>query len=456
MMRRLLITALALLCHTAHAITFEEANTFYDRGQFDRAGDAYERMAKLCNADAQYNLAVMYARGEGREQDMASAYAWARLASDAGQADAPKLVKIARKRLGGDAGRASERYGQVLAMAGPQRLQDLFPDNLFGTAGIYPLYTAQPEYPRSLARNGNSGWADLLVAVGKDGSVRYPSLLYQTHDGFGRAALDAIVRTRYQPERVQGAEVMTFGVKYRYIFQMKGAQLNEKSLQRALSELKAKAGQGGSDASYAYAFALDSATSFARMPEEKASLELEPANPWYSEAARYGSSLAEFQLGLATLNGRECKVDPSKASFWLESAADRVLEARFTLAHELLSGVRLPRDEARGLRLMHETAEAGLDHAKVHYAWLQATQMGKPGDLPQATQYLQDVARDYPDLRSQLEAQAALALARSDWSTAAKRLKKLAKINRKWQTDTTRQATLEQALARRERYEEVI
>jgi TPR repeat protein len=48
----------------------------------------YTKAAEQSNAAAQFNLAVMYAKGEGTPRDLVLAYQWMLIAQDRGQADA--------------------------------------------------------------------------------------------------------------------------------------------------------------------------------------------------------------------------------------------------------------------------------------------------------------------------------------------------------------------------------
>lgn len=460
MMMRIWTVALLLVSQWAAAVSFERANSIYDAGGFDAAKQAYDQMARLGNADAQFNLAAMYYRGEGGPRDLQAAYAWARVASDHGQQNAAALVAKLETQLQAELASARQQYQRVREQAGPERMPTLYPVNT-GRASSYkhgaPLFTAQPTFPASMARAGKSGWVDLMFVVGKDGSVRYPSITYQMSQAFGRAALAAALQSRWEPATLSGRPVTSFGVPYRYIFAMHGSELRADELKAYLDELKAKATTGGSLDRLSYAYSLDGIASFIHSLEGSKGLVLENPMPWYSEAAKYGSEFAMFRLGLNTLYGSQCDVDPHKAQHWLEIAAqNNLLDAKFALGHQLVSGSLLERDVDAGLALLADAAESGYDHARVHYAWLQATAEASRPDLSRAGVFLAKIPRDYIDQRSYLEAKAALALANNDWNAARKALKSLRKVNRKWGASDQREVALQRALVEQKAYREAI
>lgn len=457
---RMMLGVLLLVSQLAMAVSFEEANSIYDAGGFNVARQAYEQMARLGNADAQFNLAVMYYRGEGGPQDLQAAYAWARVASDHGQKNAAALVARFEKQLQAELASAQQHYRKVREQAGPERVSTLYPSNT-GRASAFkasaPLYTSQPVYPKSMAKFGKVGWVDLMFVVGRDGSVRYPSISYQATEAFGQAALAAALKSKWQPATVEGQPVASVGVPYRYIFIMHGSELRVAELQGYLSELKAKAVEGSSTDRLGYAYALDGIESFIRPLAGGKGLTLDNPTPWYSEAAKYGSEYAMFRLGLNTLYGKQCDVDAGKAQYWLETAAhNNLLDAKFALGHQLVSGNLLARDLEAGLALLADAADAGYDHARVHYAWLQATSGANKSDLSRAGDYLAKVSRDYTDQRSYLEAKAALALAISDWKAAKQAVKALDKVNRRLKASDQREVALQQALAEQKAYREEI
>ena len=67
---------------------FDQGYAAYSRGDFATALSLWRPLADQGNADAQGNLGVMYANGQGVPQDYAAAVSWYRKAADQGNADA--------------------------------------------------------------------------------------------------------------------------------------------------------------------------------------------------------------------------------------------------------------------------------------------------------------------------------------------------------------------------------
>ncbi len=60
----------------------------YLKGDYDAAYEEWLPLAELGDAEAQYNLGVMYDEGAGRERDLAMAAKWYREAAEQGFVDA--------------------------------------------------------------------------------------------------------------------------------------------------------------------------------------------------------------------------------------------------------------------------------------------------------------------------------------------------------------------------------
>ncbi|MDE2310093.1 MAG: sel1 repeat family protein [Betaproteobacteria bacterium] len=68
------------------ADSLSDAKTAYDAGDYEQAAKLYTPLAKKGNAEAQYNLGVMYRAGRGVPQDYKEARSWYRLAAEQGNA----------------------------------------------------------------------------------------------------------------------------------------------------------------------------------------------------------------------------------------------------------------------------------------------------------------------------------------------------------------------------------
>ena len=84
--------ALALLVSLAAPAWagFDEGLAAYERGDYETALKEWEPLAEHGLAEAQHNLGVMYANGQGVPQDDAGALKWYRLAADQGYSRAQR------------------------------------------------------------------------------------------------------------------------------------------------------------------------------------------------------------------------------------------------------------------------------------------------------------------------------------------------------------------------------
>jgi TPR repeat protein len=91
-MNRLLILPVLLLTllvgTPAFSADLQKGLTAAEKGDFTTALREWKPLAKQGYADAQFNLGIMYEKGQGVPQDYKSAVKWYRLAAEQGHADA--------------------------------------------------------------------------------------------------------------------------------------------------------------------------------------------------------------------------------------------------------------------------------------------------------------------------------------------------------------------------------
>lgn len=85
-----------------------------------------------------------------------------------------------------------------------------------------PLYVPQPIYPRRALSRGKEGYAVIQVIITTAGGVRDPILVeeHPANYGFGRAALKAALKLKYNPRVVDGKPEEVSGVMYKFSFQI--------------------------------------------------------------------------------------------------------------------------------------------------------------------------------------------------------------------------------------------
>ncbi|MDX1569980.1 MAG: hypothetical protein R3200_05795 [Xanthomonadales bacterium] len=81
-MGRLLVTCLALLLCSATWADFDSGMSAYRLGDYQRAFKEFREAAIAGDPTAQFNVGVMYYRGEHVERDLVKAYGWIELATN--------------------------------------------------------------------------------------------------------------------------------------------------------------------------------------------------------------------------------------------------------------------------------------------------------------------------------------------------------------------------------------
>lgn len=101
------ITALALIATGAAAGPLEDGIAAYNRGDPASALQLWQPLAEAGNPDAQVNIGVLYANGEGVVQSYAEALKWYRKAAD--QGDVFALNNLGLMYMRGQGAAASDR-----------------------------------------------------------------------------------------------------------------------------------------------------------------------------------------------------------------------------------------------------------------------------------------------------------------------------------------------------------
>ena len=70
-----LLFSLALFCSSVSA-NFDSAFKLYEKGKYAEAFYAFKNLAYIGDKSSQFNLGVMYFRGEHVQSDPVEAYAW--------------------------------------------------------------------------------------------------------------------------------------------------------------------------------------------------------------------------------------------------------------------------------------------------------------------------------------------------------------------------------------------
>jgi len=336
-MRHLIaVVALASLLSSTPALAdLYAAEKAYEKGDFAGAFQQFKELAELGQPHAQFNLAVMYARGEGVTTSNTNAYAWASLAAQNGEARGKELADKLEPMLTPTSLRFSS---DLQAQFGQAKLNErLLPQVLHGREYVdhdppRHLKAYVPAYPKDAERKGIQGETYVEFVVAPDGHPRMPRILYSLPSGyFEEFVRDSVMRSTYLPARING-EPISASTSMLYNFVVNSVTIRDYgTLEARVNDTKLKAEAGDPSAQMLYGMML------AGLPQLKQTYD--KALPWFLKAAQAGSSYAQYQIGTGLLNGRGCQCDNIKGEIWLEKAAQAdESDAQVSLAEYLLRG----------------------------------------------------------------------------------------------------------------------
>ena len=335
------LTARATAVPAADLVSAEQA---YEKADYEAAFKRFRELAEIGQPTAQFDLAVMYAKGQGTRQSEIYAYAWAALAAENGMEKAQAMADLLRPQLALAPG--SEQIAKdIQAQYGKAVLdQRLFPKLANETtemasaqsqARCHPVHAYMVAYPESASRRGIQGGAYAEFSVMPDGRVRNPHIVFslpeRTFDG---AVRQSLLRSEYPSGEPGGAPVLCM-IYYR--FEMNYSKDQYVGLQQVVSQTLTKAQNGDPAAQMLYGMLLVGLPQLHRQQRE--------ANPWFLRSAQAGTPIAQFQIGFNLLHGWGCDCEENKGLDWLRRAAQSgEPNAEITLAMYALRGTP---DESR-------------------------------------------------------------------------------------------------------------
>lgn len=402
---------------------FDDAMDAYVNEQFADAFSQFEHLAKIGITDAQFNLGVMYYRGEGVERDIFKGYGWTALAVKNGElsgqrADiAAQIYNSLNEQQQSKAQLVlddlSKKYSKeaIFKVLEPNFVFESTPDTK-----VKVLKKVVPKYPGKMNRQGEIGWVDVMYGVARDGSTRNHRIIASSHEGFNKTSLKAIKKWQYQPAKTESGPVEVYGQTMRFVYHLTRITFNERKVRKMVDKQREEAEKGSALQKYHFASFLSGLRSFGDFD-----LETRNYNEWYFEAAVEGFSPAEFQLGKNVLRGNLCSADSAKSLAWLQRAANQGLtDAQYMLAIEMLSGVRFEKNIDAAISWLTRAADIGDEPSMLKLAWIYATSQDQAYfDNKQAMNYFQRVPDDYNDQLSYLEVAAAVHAANKDFDRAS-------------------------------------
>ncbi len=344
----------------------------YQKGEFAAALAGFRELAELGEPAAQYNLAVMYARGEGTRKNDVDAYAWAVISAENGNPSGKGLAEKVRPYLAP----GSERVlGELESHFGPTALAErLLPQALSPEddelaqkrCASVRKTNLSLGYPLQARAEGRQGGVFVGFTLMPDGHAQDPRILYIIpRKGFERDVRARLLSDRFGVAPAGTPPLECTGFYVFILSEMEGSsgRVIDAFVANTLRQAKA----GDPLAQLHYAMMVQSGVP-ASKPARREAL------PWFVKASQAGLPEAQFALGYCLLKGVGVRHDESKALFWLgKAAANREPDAEVALAaHALAAGSDLDSFK-RAMDWLEQAVEQSNDDGILYLSALLAT-----------------------------------------------------------------------------------
>ncbi len=344
----------------------------YNKGNYLSSYQEFQRLAKLGNRDAIFNIGVMYLHGQGVEKNLTSAHSWFLLAADFGVEEARSAARLIEMEVNDPT--SLENHYQTLNQnfsysIFSRDLQPVFnPEQYTHDQQPKRIYTLDAKYPQEAYEKGQEGWVWLDFDIDESGAVKDVEILDAFPDNtFNRSIYNAVRRWRYEPYVVNGKAQIYRNRSLIYHFTtFKGKRYKEsfasqkREYQKKISELIESAEQGNAIVQYYIANWMvadeHNATRLLKFhwSDENAGSQL------LLSSASNGYSNSQYRLGSSLLRGEYTQANREKGLNWILLAAQGgFVHAQYRLARELLDKRHVEFDVEKSQRWMIAAADSG-------------------------------------------------------------------------------------------------
>jgi TPR repeat protein len=300
-----------------------------------------QKQADSGDADAQFDLGVMYRDGKGVPKDATKAMEWLQKAAALGNAKAHLYVGglyYDGKDVPKDLAKAVEWFQKAAAL-GNADAQYILGDMYHGGEGM-PKNTAKAiEWYQKAAAQGN---ANAQYSLG---------LIYDNGEGVPKDAAKAV--EWYRKAAAQGNADAQYNLARMYAL----GEGVPKDAVKATEWTQKAAAHGHADAQYRLARTYYLGEG---MPKNTAK-----AIEWLQKAAAQGNAAAQYSLGLMYYNGEGVPKDAAKAvEWWQKAAAQGYAKAQGVLGWMYHDGEGVPKDRVLAYAWFNLAAAQGKEPAK--------------------------------------------------------------------------------------------
>ena len=294
----------------------------YQSGNVEHAYIEFKELAELGNKAAQFNLGLMYYKGDYVARNLNMGYGWIKLGTEndsATELEQNLLEEVLREVS--DTTVAETIYLELANDYSTAALeQNLYPVNKedagLNSSSAVPRHIIEPLFPMRARREGIQGNVELNFMVDRNGKARDVAVI-ESFPGemFSQASLDAIVEWIFIPPVDEDGDVIE-GKLVRYLMEYRLFENEHGSVMIGRSELDLNlkaADEGNPIAQFNLGYWV-----FRGYISTDIS-----ANEWLLRAATQGLPQAQYQLGYNLVYGIGCETDSTKGLKWLTKAAEK-------------------------------------------------------------------------------------------------------------------------------------
>lgn len=321
----IVLSSILFFCSSAIA-TFNNALKLYEKKNYPEAFYAFKNLAYIGDKSSQFNLGVMYFRGEHVEKDVIEAYSWMHVSSEDGDEKFLRLKRLIYKNLSEKEQHAAaslseqyiKKYGNAaLAISlAPKPLSD---EDCEQDPTLLDI--TSPKYPREQEVVGQLGYVDIIFNISPQGYARDISVRTFTDAAFFNAAAKSAITSRWETKAEERYLVPQPSNIFRFNFAgFKDANVKFSKFKRTAKEKLKNAEEGDIKSQYQYAKVIDAARAM-KLEVKDLDIEYRVSNEWYMRSAKSGHPLAQYELGKNILAGKGCEADRETGLKWLRAAA---------------------------------------------------------------------------------------------------------------------------------------
>jgi len=382
---------------------FNDALINYENKHYTAAFNEFNRLARIGNKRAQFNLAVMYLNGQAVNQDLKKAYAWGKLSENDEYPEFSQIAKQLTEQFNTEElnqaklafETINQQFGdaQIYTQLSPIEYQS--PDTRSTEFTLKTINRKAPRFPKEALSKGIQGWVTVGFEIFPDGSARHPYVIESFPEGiFDEVSTDVIHYFKFAISYSEDVEPFSIEARQTIEFELNLSDTKRNKLKeiyaKRLDNLKSLADQGSASAQYTYALAASS-----NLINEDNKIKPSEVNEWLLKSAQNGHVEAQYYLGRNIFRGQGCQIEKQKGIDWIVYAAEQGHPKSAKLVHKLLTQHNnLNNTDKPAVYWLQQSAEGGNADSQLDYAeYLINQDTVNPDNIQLARNYLNSSAQ---------------------------------------------------------------